>query len=120
LQTAVSMMEGEYTNLIGEGAPVINVIQAAGIAEYSPVVCLILVSLAIQETAFEKPSDVKKADKSSPAIYLAYKVFFGCLHTQKSILCLEQILFLLQHIPVIAKANQENKTKLLFNDSSED
>lgn len=75
------MMEGEYTNLIAEGAPVINVIQAAGIAEYSPAACLILISLAIQEAAFEKPSDVKKADKSSPAIYLAYKVFFACLQS---------------------------------------
>ena len=45
LETASLIMAGEFSSLIGDGQPVLNVIRAAGM-EYSAVACLILVSLA--------------------------------------------------------------------------
>lgn len=98
LATASQIMASEFSALIGEGQPVLNVIRAAGM-EYSAVACLILVSQASLGNGFGS-DDVAGKDRSSPAIYLAYKAFTDCLEQEKSLKCLESLMFILQNVPV--------------------
>lgn len=122
LATAVSLMAGEFASFIGDSQPVLAVVAQAGL-EYSPLACLILLAMAASENqaAFETSEGASKADRSSPAIYLAFKIFRNCLVQQNSLECLESFVFMLQHIPIHASsaAFATEKISLIFSDERE-
>lgn len=111
LVTAVIIMAGEFSFLVGEGLPVLNVIEAAGL-EYSALGCLCLLALA-SNGGIESSSI---SDKSSPAIYLASKVFENCLRKQGSLEVIESILFILHRVPISVESEAiiVDRIKLIF------
>jgi len=110
LQTSVHLMASEFSFLIGQGAQVLAVLEATGL-EGSAAACMGLVAIAS-----------KDGEKSSHAIYLAFKVFSNCLAKQNSLKVLETMLYLLQRIPITSTSESiiAAKTKLIFGDQDHD
>jgi hypothetical protein len=89
--------------------------------EYSALACLVLVSQASLGEGFGS-DDVGGKDRSSPAIYLAFKVFTDCLEQERSLKCLESLMFILQNVPVANDTEEfiASKVKLVFIDGERD
>ena len=76
-------MDGEHTELLKEGRPVIELLRAAGFTEYSSLAALILITIAGKGTQIRISEglviDCDDPESSGSALFLAKKILLCSL-----------------------------------------